>query len=347
VIFRLSAPACYRKKHKDRLAVLARLVMAQSAHRKIEEERDFGSAVLSPIWASQKTPWPVVEALLNWVQEADKCDTPTDLLALALSGDDQFCTLLANELDRQLPPTNFFKMVSANEDGEEDEALPLPGRTRDFESVLKLGCAQDLPERMLRWHYPSRHPSLIAPSNKECYGGRLLLPPSPLSSTEELGLSFVASPSGHYDRGGSGRNPAEADLIAAAVERHMIKWPQRSLGLACFSVAQRDVLEDSLHQRGVLAAAEAFAPRGERQGDSFSRSNATERPITAPVRPVTGIGSGKRFLKGSVGSSTGFGAPTGLDVPNCNPNGCSRPLSKPAKQVRRRCLCQIQTQPLV
>jgi AAA domain len=164
--------------------------------------------------------------------------------------------------DKQLPPTNFFRMVSA--DDEEGEETTAPGKTRDFESVLKLACARGVPEQMLRWHYRSRHPSLIALSNKECYGGRLLLPPSPRSTADDLGLSFVASPRGYYDRGGSGRNPAEADMIAAAVENHIANWPDRSLGLACFSVAQRDAIEDSLQRSGVLAAAEAFAPEGER-----------------------------------------------------------------------------------
>jgi AAA domain len=67
--------------------------------------------------------------------------------------------------DKQLPPTNFFRMVSA--DDEEAEETTAPGKTRDFESVLKLACARGVPEQMLRWHYRSRHPSLIALSNKE------------------------------------------------------------------------------------------------------------------------------------------------------------------------------------
>jgi AAA domain len=477
--------------------------MAQSARSKLEKERDFGSAVLGSIWAFEKTRWTALDALLAWVTEAEKCDAPFDLFALALAGDDQGCTSLANDLekalssfraafvriaeivrpsaaetfgiadieqvplrsvlerletwvkgvdrfndwvgardaldnlasmkmemiseglrdgtieapeaapitqlliaealwgrarlddpsldqidgalrseavsqfraldrrriqlarsevltrylerrpdgetgemgvvraeigkkrrhlpirklmeqaasavqrlkpvflmsplsvaqflppgrmnfdlvvideasqvppeealgvlargrqmvivgdDKQLPPTNFFKMASDDDEKEGDQTAPT-GRTRDFESILKLACARGVPEQMLRWHYRSRHPSLIALSNKECYGGRLLLPPSPLSTSDDLGLSFVASPPGHYDRGGSGRNPAEADLIAAAVEHHIAKSPHRSLGLACFSVAQSDAIEDALQRRGVLGAAEAFAPKGER-----------------------------------------------------------------------------------
>ena len=92
--------------------------------------------------------------------------------------------------DMQLPPTNFFKM--ALDDGQEIEDEDSTGRTRDFESILKLAGVRGVSQRMLKWHYRSRHPSLIAPSNKECYGGALLLPPSPRSNGDGLGLSFCA-----------------------------------------------------------------------------------------------------------------------------------------------------------
>jgi len=168
--------------------------------------------------------------------------------------------------DKQLPPTNFFRMASADEDdGEGDEEANVPSaRTKDFESILTLARARGSPERMLRWHYRSRHPSLIALSNHECYGGGLLLPPSPLRQADGLGLSLVRTPRGHYDRGGSGRNAAEADQIAAAVEDHLRNQVGQSLGVASFSVAQRDAIEDALQARGVLSAVDAFAPNGER-----------------------------------------------------------------------------------
>jgi hypothetical protein len=78
--------------------------------------------------------------------------------------------------DKQLPPTNFFRMVSADEDDEEGEETTAPGKTRDFESVLKLACARGVPEQMLRWHYRSRHPSLIALSNKSAMAGVCFCP---------------------------------------------------------------------------------------------------------------------------------------------------------------------------
>ena len=91
-----------------------------------------------------------------------------------------------------------------------------------------------------------------------------MLPPSPLREDDRLGLSLVRSPPGHYDRGGTGRNPAEAELVAQYVERHVADSPDQSLGVACFSIAQRNAIDDALYARGLTNAVEAFAPNGER-----------------------------------------------------------------------------------
>jgi very-short-patch-repair endonuclease len=168
--------------------------------------------------------------------------------------------------DKQLPPTNFFRMVDADDDDPPDDAGQgaVQIRAGDFESILTLARARGVPERMLRWHYRSRHPSLIAVSNATCYGGNLLLPPSPLTNVDQVGLTLVKTPRGYYERGGSGRNPIEANFIAEAIEKHLVNYPDRSLGVACFSVAQRDAIEDAMQARSIVTAADAFAPRGER-----------------------------------------------------------------------------------
>jgi very-short-patch-repair endonuclease len=215
--------------------------------------------------------------------------------------------------DKQLPPTNFFRLVAGEDELAEEaaqDAVPA-ARPRDFESILTLARARGQAERMLRWHYRSRHPSLIALSNQTCYGGGLLLPPSPSPVGEDLGLSLVAAPRGHYERGGSGRNPAEAELIAAAVERHLAFHPERSLGVACFSVAQRDAIEDALQTHGLLAAVESFAPQGERlfvknleavQGDerdtifiSIGYGPDAEGRMTAGFGPLSAEGGERRL----------------------------------------------------
>ena len=101
-------------------------------------------------------------------------------------------------------------------------------------------------ERMLAWHYRSKHPSLIALSNEECYAGRLLLPPSPFIQTAEYGLRLIKTPRGHYDRGGTRCDLIQAEEVAGAISDHLRNFPTKSLGVACLSVQQRDAVDDMI-----------------------------------------------------------------------------------------------------
>src|SRR5674476_593697 len=105
--------------------------------------------------------------------------------------------------DKQLPPTNFFNRlidegISLEED---DDGFALS----NLESILSL-CNIVLPNQcMLRWHYRSHHPGLIAVSNRNFYDNQLLLPPSTLrdSYADGMGVSMVKSPANSYERGGA------------------------------------------------------------------------------------------------------------------------------------------------
>lgn len=149
---------------------------------------------------------------------------------------------------KQLPPTNFFSRLSDDEaipgESEEDDNHFL----EDVESVLGLCSGIFKSNLMLRWHYRSRHPGLIAVSNRHFYENKLMMPPSVLlaQSSKNLGVSFVASPPNSYQRGGSdgGRNVAEAELIAQEVIAFAKANPTKSLGVAAFSVKQRDAIRD-------------------------------------------------------------------------------------------------------
>jgi very-short-patch-repair endonuclease len=121
-----------------------------------------------------------------------------------------------------------------------------------------------MPERMLAWHYRSRHPSLIALSNEECYAGRLLLPPSPFVRTAEFGLSLVQTPRGFYDRGGTSRDLVQAEEVAKAIAQQIKRNPNKSLGIACLSAQQRDAVDDMIDKLGLRADVEAFSPKDER-----------------------------------------------------------------------------------
>ena len=148
--------------------------------------------------------------------------------------------------DKQLPPTNFFeKVIAADDDADEDEDFS----TADVESILGLCTAQGLsprPQHMLRWHYRSRHHSLIAVSNREFYENKLYVIPSPEIESPELGLRFHHIANGVYDRGGSRQNRIEARAVAEAVIEHARNHGDHSLGIAAFSMAQRDAILDEI-----------------------------------------------------------------------------------------------------
>ena len=154
--------------------------------------------------------------------------------------------------DRQLPPTNFFNRIINDEgpDDEEDDApagAPRKAVIKDVESILNL-CAPRFPSRMLKWHYRSEHPALIATSNRNFYGGELMLPPSIVAGTTDgdTGLVFRPVPEGGYERGKTARNEVEAGLIAKAALEHARRHPELSLGIGAFSVAQRDCIRDQI-----------------------------------------------------------------------------------------------------
>lgn len=138
---------------------------------------------------------------------------------------------------KQMPPTNFFGQAVELSDEEADESA-----TADVESILGMMKARGMPERMLRWHYRSRHHSLIAVSNDQFYDNQLLIFPSPGVHPEARGLRLRHLPETHYDRGGSRTNAGEARVVAEAVIQHAQETPQLSLGVVAFSTAQREAI---------------------------------------------------------------------------------------------------------
>ena len=145
--------------------------------------------------------------------------------------------------DKQLPPTSFFsRIVGGDELDEQEEGA----QAKDLESVLSLCAAKGLPQRMLKWHYRSRHESLIAVSNREFYDGNLFIVPSPDRERQQLGLRFRHFPDGRFDRGNSYKNHVEAVAIAQAVVDHARQRPDLTLGVGAMSVRQRQAITDEI-----------------------------------------------------------------------------------------------------
>lgn len=158
---------------------------------------------------------------------------------------------------KQLPPTAFFsKMTGGGSDDDDDAGT----RVADIESILGLFTARGLPMRMLRWHYRSKHQSLIAVSNRQFYENKLFIVPSPFTAEAGMGLRFHRIPQGVFDAGGTRTNVIEAKIVAQAIVAHAREHAELSLGVAAFSAAQRRAILDQLEilRRGLPPEVENF-----------------------------------------------------------------------------------------
>lgn len=144
---------------------------------------------------------------------------------------------------KQLPPTNFFdRLMDGDDEDPEDGSSVVDG----VESIL--GICEHLyrPVRTLRWHYRSRHESLIAFSNNQFYDGRLVVFPSPFRRNKRLGVNYRYVKEGVYqDR----RNIPEAQRVVDAVMEHMLTCPDESLGVVTLNQTQRELIEDMLDKK--------------------------------------------------------------------------------------------------
>ena len=172
---------------------------------------------------------------------------PVDALGALLRGKQ----LVVVGDSKQLPPSSFFDSLMKEVDDEENV-------TADMPSILGMCDAQGAPQRMLRWHYRSRHESLITMSNHEFYENKLVIFPSP-GAAHQMGLVYHHLKDATYDRGKTRTNQQEADAITAAVIAHAQQHPEMSLGVVAFSTAQMQAIQQSLETaRKKLPELESF-----------------------------------------------------------------------------------------
>ena len=169
---------------------------------------------------------------------------------------------------KQLPPTNFFDQLMADDDENPDDASAV---VDGAESIL--GICEHLyrPVRTLRWHYRSRHESLIAFSNAQFYGGRLVVFPSPHKRNSRLGVNYRYVREGRYqDR----RNLPEAQRIVNEVIDHMLTVESESLGVVTLNQTQRELIQDlfDLKSREMPAVAK-YLERHQEAGWPFFVKN--------------------------------------------------------------------------
>ncbi|MFG0259634.1 MAG: AAA domain-containing protein, partial [Phycisphaerales bacterium JB041] len=145
---------------------------------------------------------------------------------------------------KQLPPTNFFSTVEADD----DEGLLAPVDD-ELESILQECNASGVPALRLKWHYRSRHESLITFSNHHYYDDQLHTFPSPVEHSPELGVSFRMVEDAAYDRGGTRTNRVEAEAVVAEVVRRLREpGATGSVGVVTFNQPQQGLIEDLFDQ---------------------------------------------------------------------------------------------------
>ncbi|RAP54755.1 MAG: hypothetical protein BZ137_00475 [Methanosphaera sp. rholeuAM130] len=143
---------------------------------------------------------------------------------------------------KQLPPTTFFD--SSLEIDEDDEIYSAVG----LESILE-HAKITFNTKMLKWHYRSRHDSLIAVSNNEFYNNELYVFPSSQKISDDLGLKLEYNNETVYEKG-TARNIKEAEQIIDYLFMLLDKYGlEKSIGIATFSKKQRNTVEDILDDR--------------------------------------------------------------------------------------------------
>ena len=195
--------------------------------------------MMSPLSVAQYLVPGAVEFDLLVIDEASQVE-PVDALGAVAR-----CKQVVVVGDsKQLPPSTFFsKMTSdSDEDAEEFEGGETGASAKDIESVLSLCTARGIPSKMLQWHYRSRHHSLIAASNHEFYNDGLFIVPSPHAVSDGLGLKFRYVDGGIFDSGKTAVNRLEAITVAKAAIEHAKKCPDLTLGIAAFSIRQKEAI---------------------------------------------------------------------------------------------------------
>jgi superfamily I DNA and/or RNA helicase/very-short-patch-repair endonuclease len=154
----------------------------------------------------------------------------------------------------QLPPTNFF---NASAEFNTDD-----GVVDDDESILDLALSK-FSSRMLRWHYRSKHESLINFSNYHFYQNNLIIPPSAndkfaiknnylkkaIYSASTLKKKNAKESIG--ERGGV--NIIEANEIADGVIAFMRESIKKNIKRSCLVVtmnnSQRDLIDEEIRHK--------------------------------------------------------------------------------------------------
>ncbi|MFT5044316.1 MAG: very-short-patch-repair endonuclease [Porticoccaceae bacterium] len=159
---------------------------------------------------------------------------------------------------KQLPPTSFFNRIASDDDQHDDEVVGVQRAESILDAVIPI-----FPTRRLRWHYRSRHESLIAFSNQKFYDADLVLFPSPFNDSEEYGINFTRLENATFKES---VNLVEAERIVDILAYQLMSQPTESVGVVAMNIKQRDQIEALLERR--LSSDELLQRALERNQDT-------------------------------------------------------------------------------
>jgi very-short-patch-repair endonuclease len=144
---------------------------------------------------------------------------------------------------KQLPPTSFFQHTPSLNRADLDSDVDT--EVLEEESILDLCLKTFQPVRRLKWHYRSRHGSLIAFSNKQFYGNELIVFPS---CDREFAIRRHFVSESRYKRG---VNLPEVARVCAVVLDQLGRYPKRSLGVVAMNDDQATAIAGQLEKLSV------------------------------------------------------------------------------------------------
>lgn len=159
---------------------------------------------------------------------------PTDISVGAISRAKN-CVIVGDP--KQMLPTSFFGSNIIDENNIELE---------DLESLLDDCLAANFPEKHLKWHYRSKHESLIHFSNRTYYNSRLLTYPSPTKLKSQVKFENI---NGVYKRGSGRINEEEAFYIVDLLINHLKSDNKDSIGVVTFNIQQQNLIENLLEDK--------------------------------------------------------------------------------------------------
>jgi very-short-patch-repair endonuclease len=186
--------------------------------------------MMSPASVAQFIPSDSIRFDLIIIDEASQM-RPEEALGVMARGQQ----LVVVGDPKQLPPTNFFKAT----DPDIEESEDVDAETLQEKSILDMAM-KTFSVRRLKWHYRSRHESLIAFSNKHFYDNSLTVFPSP---DRQFAIGYHHISEGRYQ---SGVNPIEVRCVAEAILEFMRNSSELSLGVVTLNQKQKDLLQDEI-----------------------------------------------------------------------------------------------------